>query len=161
MANWCFTTYKIVGNAKEISILNNKLTYLQDMDEPLEPNGFGVLWLGCLVKLLGGDNEKINCRGEITEFHLNEEEGVLTVITQSAWYEMAEVRRFLKQVFPSLQIYYYEEECGCEIYRTNDRTGRFFPERYILDTQEVEGTTYYDDIESLLNDASEIFDRDL
>ena len=59
MPNWCFTTYKIVGDIKEIHDLNNKLMKLDNMKEPLVPNGFGNLWLGCLVKILGGDAEKV------------------------------------------------------------------------------------------------------
>ena len=43
MPNWCFTTYKIVGDIKEIHDLNNKLMKLDNMIEPLEPNGFGNL----------------------------------------------------------------------------------------------------------------------
>ena len=155
MPNWCFTTYKCVGDIEEILDLNNKLMELDNMKEPLEPNGFGNLWLGCLVKILGGDAEKVYCRGDITEFSYNEEDDVLTIDTQTAWNEMEEVRFFLKKVYPSLEIYYYEEEPGCEIYQTNDRHGRFFPQRFILDDLDGEGPEYYEDIDSLLEAASE------
>ena len=155
MPNWSFNTYKCVGDIKEILDLNNKLMELDNMKEPLEPNGFGNLWLGCLVKILGGDAEKVYCRGDITEFSYNEEDDVLTIDTQTAWNEMEEVRFFLKKVYPSLEIYYYEEEPGCEIYQTNDRHGRFFPQRFILDDLDGEGPEYYEDIDSLLEAASE------
>ena len=117
MPNWCFTTYKIVGDIKEIHDLNNKLMKLDNMKEPLVPNGFGNLWLGCLVKILGGDVEKVYCRGDITEFSYNEEDDVLTIDTQTAWAEMEEVRHFIENVYPGLKIYYYEEESGMEIYQ--------------------------------------------
>lgn len=126
MPNWCFTTYKIVGDIKEIHDLNNKLMKLDNMKEPLVPNGFGNLWLGCLVKILGGDIEIVYCRGDITEFSYNEEDNVLTIDTQTAWAEMSEVRHFLEKVYPGLKIYYYEEEPGMEIYQTNDKHGTFF-----------------------------------
>ena len=161
MPNWCFTTYKCVGDVKEILDLNNKLMELDNMKEPLLPNGFGNLWLGCLVKILGGDAEKVYCRGDITEFSYNEEDDVLTIDTQTAWNEMEEVRFFLKKVYPSLEIYYYEEEPGCEIYQTNDRHGRFFPQRFILDDLDGEGPEYYDNTDSLLKAASEIFGKEL
>ena len=161
MANWCFTTYKIVGDVKELGVLNDKLTELDAMETALVPNGFGVLWLGCLVRILGGDEKNVYCRGEVTEFNLNKEEGVLTMCTETAWAEMDEVRHFLKKVFPSFEIYFYEEEEGCQIYRTNDKDGRFFPERYIFGNLEIEGTAYYDDTESLLEDASESFGREV
>lgn len=35
------------------------------------PNGFGKMWLGNLVYKLGGDWEKLRCRGEITDFSLD------------------------------------------------------------------------------------------
>ena len=54
MANWAYTSYRIVGKKEEVTDLYNKIQQLQNMNEPLEPNGFGNLWLGCLVKLLGG-----------------------------------------------------------------------------------------------------------
>lgn len=52
MPNWCDTQYKIVGKKEEAVDLYNKILQLQEMKEPLEPNGFGLLWLGCLVKKL-------------------------------------------------------------------------------------------------------------
>ena len=106
MPNWSFNTYKCVGDIKEIHDLNNKLMELDNMKEPLEPNGFGNLWLGCLVKILDGDIEKIYCRGDITEFSYNEENNVLTIDTQTAWAEMDEVRHFIEKVYPGLKIYY-------------------------------------------------------
>ena len=161
MANWAYTTYKIVGDIKEIHDLNNKLMKLDNMKEPLVPNGFGNLWLGCLVKILGGDVEKVYCRGDITEFSYNEEDDVLTIDTQTAWAEMEEVRHFIENVYPGLKIYYYEEEPGMEIYQTNDKHGHFFPERFILDDFEGDGPEYYNDTDSLLTAASEIFGKEL
>ena len=161
MPNWCFTTYKIVGDIKEIHDLNNKLMKLDNMKEPLVPNGFGNLWLGCLVKILGGDAEKVYCRGDITEFSYNEENDVLTIDTQTAWAEMEEVRHFIEKVYPGLKIYYYEEEPGMEIYQTNDKHGHFFPKRFILDDFEGDGPEYYNDTDSLLTAASEIFGKEL
>ena len=74
---------------------------------------------------------------------------------------MAEVRQFLQQTYPSLEIFYYEEEPGMEIYQTNDKHGHFFPERFILDELDGEGPEYYDNIDSLLEAASEIFGKEL
>ena len=161
MPNLCDTQYKIIGKKEEVADLYSKIQQLQNMNEPLEPNGFGNLWLGCLVKLLGGDVEKVYCRGDITEFSYNEEDDVLTIDTQTAWAEMEEVRHFIEKVYPGLKIYYYEEEPGWGIYQTNDHEKRFFPFRYILDDLDGEGPEYYDDIDSLLTAASEIFGKEL
>ena len=65
MPNWCNTSYKFVGDKEEIADLYNKLQSLNDMPEPLVENGFGKLFLGCVVNLFGGDWKEIYCRGEI------------------------------------------------------------------------------------------------
>ena len=159
MPNWCDTQYKIIGKKKEVADLYSKIQQLHNMTEPLEPNGFGNLWLGCLVKLLGGDCGQIYCRGHIIDFGY--ENDVLGFSVESAWNEMAEVRQFLQQTYPSLKIFYYEEEPGWGIYQTNDHEKRFFPFRYILDDLDGEGPEYYNDTDSLLKAASEIFGKEL
>ena len=159
MPNWAYTSYRIVGKTEEVNDLYSKIQQLQNMEEPLEPNGFGNLWLGCLLTILGGDWEKVYCRGKIIDFSLDD--GVLSINTETAWSEMQEVRQFIQQNYPSLEIFYYEEEPGWGIYQTNDHDKRFFSFRYILDDLEGDGPEYYDDTDSLLKAASEIFGKEL
>ena len=137
---------------KEVQELYSKLQELQNMKEPLEPTSFGVMWLGCLVTILGGNWKNIYCRGKIIDFSLDD--GILSIETETAWGEMDEVRHFIEKVYPALKIYYYEEECGCEIYQTNDSHGHFFSSRYIFDDQDGEGMEYFDKPETLLAFAS-------
>ena len=153
MPNWCDIQYKIIGKKEEVADLYSKIQQLQNMEEPLEPNGFGNLWLGCLVTILGGDWKDIYCRRKIIDFSLDD--GVLSIETETAWSEMQEVREFIKKIYPSLEIFYYEEESGFGIYRTNDKYGRFFTFGFIFDDQNGDGPEYYDDTESLLKAASE------
>ena len=152
MPNWAYTSYRIVGKAEEEQDLYSKLQKQQNMNEPLEPNSWGTLGLGCLVTILGGNWNEIYCRGHIINFSL--EDGILSIETETAWGEMDEVRHFIEKVYPALKIYYYEEECGCEIYQTNDRHGHFFSSRYIFDDQDGEGMEYFDKPETLLAFAS-------
>ena len=152
MPNWCYCSYRIVGKAEEVQDLYSKLQQLENMQEPLVENGFGNLWLGCLVTILGGDWNEIYCRGKIIDFSLDD--GILSIETETAWSEMQEVRHFIEKVYPALKIYYYEEESGCEIYQTNDRHGHYFSSRYIFDDQEGEGMEYFDKPETLLAFAS-------
>ena len=159
MPNWCDTQYKIIGKKEEVQDLYSKIQQLQNMEEPLEPNGFGNLWLGCLVTILGGDWNKIYCRGHIIDYSLDD--SVLSIDTETAWSEMQEVRQFIQQIYPSLEILYYEEEPGWGIYQTNDHDKRFFSFRYILDDLEGDKPEYYDDTDSLLKAASEIFGKEL
>ena len=74
-------------------------------------NGFGKMWLGN---------------------HGN----VLTINQQTAWCEQEGVRLIIEQTFPSIKVYYLEQESGCEVFCTNDASGEYFPERYFLDSYE-------------------------
>ena len=63
MPNWCYTSVKCTGNTDEIQNLYDRMKRLQEMKEPLKPNGFGTTWLGNLVEDLGVDFNKVQCRG--------------------------------------------------------------------------------------------------
>mgnify|MGYP007037156441 FL=1 len=80
MPNWAYCSYRIVGKAEEVQNLYSKLQELQNMEEPLEPNSFGVMWLGCLVTILGGNWNDIYCRGKIIDFSLDD--GILSIVGQ-------------------------------------------------------------------------------
>ena len=160
MPNWCYTQYKIIGKKDEVQDLYSKIQQLQNLEEPLEPNGFGNLWLGCLVTILGGNWKDIYCRGKIIDFSLDDD-SIMSIDTETAWSEMQEVRQLIQQIYPSLEILYYEEEPGWGIYQTNDHDKRFFSFRYILDDLEGDGPEYYDDTDSLLKTATEIFGKEL
>ena len=72
MPNWAYTSYRIVGKKEEVNELYSKLQQLKNMQEPLVENDFGLLWLGCLVKILGGNWKEIYCRGKIIDFSLDD-----------------------------------------------------------------------------------------
>ena len=134
MSNTCFTTYKVVSeNKKDVTKLFKTIKRLDGRKTPLVKNGWydPKLWLGCLVKALGGDPNKVYCRGTITFYEM--EDDVLTLHTETAWAEMSETRHFIESCFPGMKIYYIEEESGCEIFNTNDSEGIYFKDRYYLD----------------------------
>ena len=134
MSNTCFTTYKVVSeNKKDVTKLFKTIKRLDGRKTPLVKNGWydPKLWLGCLVKALGGDPNKVYCRGTITFYEM--EDDVLTLHTETAWAEMSETRHFIESCFPGMKIYYIEEESGCEIFNTNDSEGIYFKDRYYFD----------------------------
>ena len=131
MPNWAYTQYKNRGSEKEVAALYKTIQSLAERKESLLPNGFGKLWLGNLVNALGGDWEKIYCRGQILDYSL--ENGLLIINTETAWGEMSETRHFIQSKFPSLQIYFQTEEPGMCIFQTNDAAGEYFPDRWLLD----------------------------
>lgn len=145
MPNWCDTTYKCVGEKEDIQSLHKTLEQLQAMKKPFIKNGFGNMWLGCVVNILGGKWEDVRCRGEIIDFSMD---GDILVISQStAWCEQEEFRYFLERHYSGMKIYYQEEEPGCEVYYTNDETGEYFPDRYVLDSSE--GCEYFSSLKNV------------
>ena len=87
-----------------------------------------------MVTKLGGDWEKYRCRGEITDYSLDG--NILTICQETAWCEQEGVRQIIEEKFPSIKVYYQEQETGCGVFYTNDATGDYFPERFFLDTGE-------------------------
>lgn len=131
MPNWAFTQYKIRGREDEVTALHQTIKDLEQREDSLLPNGFGKLWLGNLVHTLGGDWEKIYCRGEILNYSLDN--GILTMNTETAWGEMSDTRHFVMSKFPTLEIIFQTEEPGMCIFQTNDAKGEYFPEKWLLD----------------------------
>ena len=155
MPNWCCTNYAVRGSKEQIDALFNTMTELQEMKEPLVKNGFGPAWLGCLVKKLGGDPEKVYCRGSWSS--LRRKEGDDTVIffnTEHAWSRPQEVEDLIMEVYPELVTFYLEEELGMDIFQTNDVYGEFFQETIIID-EESDGMEYYT-MEDALKRLSEL-----
>lgn len=158
MPNWCSTSMIIVGAKEEIADLYQKLQSLNDRTEPLVENGFGNLWLGCVVSLFGGDPDKINCRGEIELLEQNAEHNI-EMVTMTAWGPMPEVWDFVFKQYPSMQQFWRSEEGGMCEYLTNDENGEYFPEQYIIDDF-ANGVDYADDKEDLFDKIAERIDVD-
>ena len=91
----------------------------------------------------------------IWEMLFDNSEGDILMISQStAWCEQEGVRRIIQEKFPSIKVYYREEEPGCEVYYTNDTTGDYFPETYFLDSYDEQ--RYFETIEEAAESVSEI-----
>lgn len=152
MPNWCDTTYKCVGDLQEIKSLHKILKCIDKRKTSIVPNGFGKWWLGNLVSKLGGNWEEFRCRGEITYYELNG--NILTICQSTAWCEQEGVREIIEKTFSSIKVYYRDEEPGLEVYRTNDTSGEYFPERYYLDSSE--DSDYFLTIEEAAKYVSDI-----
>lgn len=153
MPNWSTTDYFVIGSPKEIMDLNKKMEKLENRKKSLVKNGFGNTWLGNLVQYLGGDWEKVYCRGEWMCRNYDKERNALTFTTETAWQEMNEWRRFIESCYKTIKILYVTEEPGCGIYQTNNKEGIFFKSKYILD--------YGEDVEyfETLNQAIDFIEK--
>ena len=158
MPNWASTSYVFKGaDEKQAQDLYNKIDSLSKMTEPLVPNGFGKLWMGCLVNLLGGDWDKVYCRGEIIDYNLTDDH--VSIECETAWGEMPEFRHFLEQQYPGSKIFYCVEECGNEVYATNDADGECFKDRYCLDS--YDGLEYFETIDEAAKYIGETIGKEL
>ena len=154
MPNWASTSYVFKGaNEKQAQDLYDKIDSLSKMKEPVEPNGFGLSWMGCLVILLGGDIDKVYSRGEIIDYNLNGD--LVSFDCETAWDEMPEFRHFVEQQYPGSKIYYQVSECGNCVYATNDLEGLYFPDRYCIDSYDG-GLEYFETIEEVASYLSDI-----
>ena len=161
MPNWCYCSYTIIGDEKELNDLYEKMKSLEDREESLVENDFGKTWLGNLVTLLGGNWKDVSCRGEW--FDLGKGQDCLRFNVQSAWSEPYEVNAFLVEKFPSLGIYFLAEESGMGYYVTNDVTGAVYDVRYRLtkDSTEEEYDFMDGEEERLFATVSELIGKDV
>ena len=127
---------------------------LENRKKSLVKNSFGNTWLGNLVNYLGGDWEKVYCRGEWMCREYNKEKNTLTFTTETAWCEMDEWRKFIESCYKTIKILFVTEEPGCGIYQTNDLEGVFFKSKYVLDyTEDVE---YFETIDQAVEFIEEL-----
>ena len=158
MPNWASTCYVFKAKDQEqAKDMYDKIDSLAKMEEPLVENGFGKLWMGCLVDLLGGDWNKVYCRGEIIDYNLTDDH--VNISCETAWGEMEEFRHFIEQQYPESKIFYQVEESGCEVYATNDADGVYFPDRYCIDF--YDGLEYFETIEEAAKYIGEIMGKKL
>ena len=92
------------------------------------------------------------------------ENNVLTIESESSWDFKSDVWRTIKKKFPSLSIYYQAEEFGCDVFNTNDPSGKFFPTKWALDwnqegNEKCEGIDYFNSDKELLDFCSSTFGK--
>lgn len=140
MANTCFTDYTVVGSEDELKDLYDKMRGLEQLEKSLVENGWGKTWMGNLVTLFRGkvDGEDgIYCRGFWS--NLDFDGSTLSFNTESAWSEMGDWRHFVESQYKTIKFWYMTEEEGEGYFLTNDKEGRYYPYRYVVD---IEDGTY-------------------
>lgn len=141
MPNWAYTIYIVRGDEEEVARLHQVIKDLDNRAESLLTNGFGKLWMGNLVHVLGGDWEKVYCRGKILDYDMMAD-GVLRFDVESAWGELDEVRALILSRFPKMDIRFQSEEPGMDYFSTNDDSGTTFSDRWVLDWEDETRNLY-------------------
>lgn len=133
MANWASTSYAIEGNKSDLERMFNVINdFVKSNVKPVEANA-SKEWEGNIVKALGASEEQMKnnyLRGFIQTYEIID--GVLYIEAEEAW-GATDFRHLLAKLMPELTIYYIVEECGCEVYATNDCDGKYFTESYYVD----------------------------
>ena len=155
MANQSDVVYKCIGDPKEVRSLYKIINANNKRKTSRVKNGFGTLWIGNIIDALGEDWEKLRCRGEIIGYHI--ENNLLTIYQSTAWCEQEGFRECIEKKFPSIKVYYREEEPGCNVYYTNDAERNYFPERYLLNNNDE--PLYFNTIEEAAEYVSGIVNQ--
>ena len=133
MANWASTSYAIEGNKSDLERMFNVINdFVKSNVKPVEANA-SKEWEGNIVKALGASEEQMKnnyLRGFIQTYEIID--GVLYIEAEEAW-GATDFRHLLVKLMPELTIYYIVEECGCEVYATNDCDGKYFTDSYYVD----------------------------
>lgn len=145
------TAYAIEGNKRTLNRIKNAIEHHETRENSSEQ------WEGNVLDALGikFSNDRY-MRGFIYESP-SLENGVLRFNAEEAW-GRTDFADMLTKKFPSLTVYWTAEEPGMEIYATNDADGRYFPERYYVDTC-VNGayeSNYFTDEQSVYEWLTEI-----
>jgi hypothetical protein len=134
MPNWCQTRITInhedENKLKELeSNINKWISYNH------KENGFGLNWLGNIVgnSKVGTVDENpetdLRCRGWVDYMQYNDNQLIIDV--ETAWSPMLKMWvKVLEKYLPDAELIYTAEECGNELYCTNDNA---MNKEYIID----------------------------
>lgn len=144
MANMASVAYAIEGSQKDLEEIQ------QAINKAIPDKKHWTEYKAC--EHLGFTEQELDDKrlgGEI-EDEPTLENGVLRFYAEERW-GLRDFEELLRQKFPDIKVYWQVEECGCEVYYTNDKEGKYFPERYWVDTaqDDIYNSEYFNDEESM------------
>lgn len=153
MPNWCQTTYIATGEPKQVRALYRTMYELQKCSPPYCGLAGEDFAMSSLIAKLGGNPNEMDCRGDWTELRLDDDGVELTFQTETAWQELSGWRKFVEGKFPGVKLWHFSEEPQNGYFRTNDDTGQYFPDQYVI--SDGNGESWFFDIESLADAVGE------
>lgn len=151
MANECYTIYKVTGNTNQVNDLYAKMKNITQKHD-------SSIWANDFFSAINNSNNFMYARCRIyDDFEI--ENNVLTFITTSAWNRCNDIEYYIKEAYPLLDVYFFEQDACGGLFRTNDVSSKFFSERYLLYNYSVK--LNFTDLDSLLSYASEIFKTEI
>ena len=128
MANMASVAYAIEGPQKDLEEILGAICLTVHGD-----NKHWEEYKTCIN--LGFTEEELEDKrlgGEISD-ESTLENGVLRFYAEERW-GLQDFEELLRQKFSDIKVYWVVEESGCGVYCTNDKEGKYFPERYWVDT---------------------------
>lgn len=128
MANMASVAYAIEGPKETLQKINEAIVVAIHTDD----DRYELYKATEYLKLPINDNTHLG--GEISEEPTwDENTGALRFWSEERW-GLQDFNELLEAQFPDIKVYWVVEECDMEIYCTNDKEGKYFPERYWVDT---------------------------
>ena len=136
MANWASTAYAIEGPKETLQKIEKAI-----LEHPVE-EGSSEDWEGNVLTALGieWENKKPDGTGYYMRGFIRmdvepwyTESGTLRFDAEEAW-GATDLNEVLEKNIPDIKVFYVVEEPGEEVYATNDKEGKYFPDRYYVDT---------------------------
>ena len=128
MANIASVSYAIEGSEESLKKIAEAVVVAVNTDD----NRYELYKAAEHLKLPITDDTRLG--GEIEEEPTwNEGHSTLRFSSEERW-GLQDFAELLEKKFPDIKVYWVVEESGMEIYCTNDKEGKYFPERYWVDT---------------------------
>ena len=125
MANMASVAYAIEGPKEILQKINEAIVIAVNSND----NRY-ELYKAAEYLNLPIEEGKTKLGGEISEEPTwDENTGALRFWSEERW-SLQDFAELLEKHFPNIKVYWVVEESGMEIYCTNDRGGKYFPERY-------------------------------
>jgi len=129
MANIASVAYAIEGQKETLQKINEAIVIAIHIDD----NRYELYKAAKYLNLPIVDG-KTRLGGKISEEPTwDENTGALRFWSEERW-GLQDFAELLEKQFPDIKVYWIVEECGCGVYCTNDKEGKYFPERFWVDT---------------------------
>ena len=144
MANMASVAYAIEGPQKDLEKILGAIclavTDEKHWDEYTTCRHLGFTEKELEDKRLGGE---LSDEPEIVD-------GVLKFWAEERW-GLQDFEELLRQKFLDIKVYWTVEESGCGVYCTNDKEGKYFPDRFWVDTaqDDIYDSEYFKNEESM------------
>ena len=104
-----------------------------------------------IIASLGFDPKQYELHGEVRSYHL--EGSTLVIDSVTGYCEQKDFRKCIEAKFPSIKVYYGEDDPQSASYYTNDSSGDYFP-RYFLES--YDNPNYFKTIEDAAESVSRL-----